>query len=113
MSELTIDDILRNANKNKEVQSIKTASKKAGRKPLDPEKRMDQRVILYFSKKQLEEIEEAANRFDKKLGTFIKDTFYEAFNESKSKIEEIDKFIDSLNEEEIGELIKKYLMAKK
>lgn len=108
---LSIDEVLKAATQKEEVQSIKTASKKAGRKPLDPDDRADQRVVLYFSRNQLREIKKAAKRFDKNLGTFIKDTFYEVFQENQPG--EIDKFIESLNEEEIGKLLKTYLSQRK
>ena len=109
--EMTVDQILAAAQKE-EVQSIKTATKRAGRKPKDPRDVADKRVVLYFSENQLEKVEEYCHQTRQRLGTFIKDTFLNAFEGKKDEVGEIQKFIDSLDEEEIGKIVKNYLAGR-
>jgi len=113
MSGITIDDVLKDVNKNEEVQSIKTASKKAGR-PKKEGERASERVVIYLTPSQLKELEDYCHETRQKVGTFIKDTFFEKFyGEKKEEKDIFEEFIERLDEREIGELIKKYLMAKK
>lgn len=92
------------------VQSAKNPrGKNVGRKPKDPRDVANKRVVLYFSENQLEKVDEYCHQTRQKLGTFIKDTFLNAFEGKKDEVGEIQKFIDSLDEEEIGRLVKAYL----
>jgi guanylate kinase len=111
MSEITIDDVLKNAGKSEEVQSIKTATKRAGRPPKGSSA-ATKRVVIYLTPEQLEEIEDHCHKTRQKVGTFIKETFFEGFKGEKKEANEIEKFIENLNEREIGEVVKNYLLGK-
>jgi len=112
IEQLSIDDVL-NAKKTngEEVQTIKTATKRAGR-PRKSTERASERVVIYFTPSQLEEIETHCHRTKQKVGTFIKDVFTSNFGGEKKKGREIDKFIDRLGEEEIGKVFKDFLKSR-
>jgi len=108
MSDINIEDAL-NAESTEEVQVQHKATKNAGR-PLKEGEKADKRVVIYLTASQLEEVEEYCYRNRKKVGSFIKETFFNTFNETAEKTQsEIDNFVDSVDSEKLGEAIKSFL----
>jgi len=109
--QISIDDVLSAATGSEEVQSIKTATKRAGR-PRRATEKASERVVIYFTPSQLEEIEEHCYKTKQKVGTFVKDVFFAHFAGEKRKGTAVEKFIDRLSEEELGRVVKEYLKSR-
>jgi len=109
--QISIDDVLSAASGSEEVQSIKTATKRAGR-PRQKEERATERLVIYLTPGQLEEIEEHCFTTKQKVSTFVKDVFFEAFKGEKRKANAVGRFIDRLDEKELGMVVKEYLKSK-
>ena len=111
-----IDDVLNDVEKNETIQSLENTTKRAGRKTERGEK-ADQRVTIYLTKSQLEEVEKFCFNNRLKIGTYIKDVFFETFNNEKRKNEletlNIEKYLKEQNAEKIGKIVLEALMPKK
>ena len=104
---MTIDDMFDAVEGTEEMQTVKTATKDAGRPRKDPDEVANKRVVLYFTPPQLEEVEEVCFRSKQKVGTFIKDTFFNEFGESSEATQdEITRFINNVDEKKLGEIVK-------
>jgi len=112
---ISIDDVLNDTKENKQVQQLKHTTKKAGRKVERGEK-ADQRVTIYLTKSQLDEVEKYCFNNRLKVGTYIKDIFFEVFANEKRKNEteimDINKYLSQQNAEQLGRLIIDYLKPK-
>ncbi len=82
---------------------------RAGR-PLKDGEKTDKRVVLYFTETQLREIEDHCHSIRQKVGTYIKGIFLNQFDGTKGK-SDTEKFIDNIDEKELGGIIKKYLKS--
>lgn len=111
-----IDDVLKDTIQKEQVQSLDRTTKPAGRKTERGEK-ADQRVTIYLTKSQLDEVEKFCFNNRLKVGTYIKDVFFEVFNNEKRKNEvetlNIEKYLKEQNPEAIGKLVLNALMPKK
>ena len=94
---------------------LEDKKRKAGRKTISDEK-ADQRVTIYLTKKQLNEIENYCFNNRLKVGTYIKDTFFNDFDKKKGKqkkeILDIEKYLGEQSEEKIGRLVLEFLKPK-
>jgi len=114
--ELSLDDVIANQEKTKNIQTLDSATKRAGR-PRQTDEKADQRVTLYFTKSDIEEIEKFCFNERVKVGTYIKDTFLNNFTSDKEiqdkNILDIEKYLNEQNPKELGEAILKMLSPKK
>jgi len=105
-NEITIDDVLK-SSKKEDHQKLSTATKRAGR-PRQTAEKATNRVTLYLTDSQLEAVENHCHKTKQKIGTYIKDLFFEAFEKKRSR-SDLDRFLSALSEEEIGRLVIDYL----
>ena len=114
MSEISLADILN--EEKEEVQTLHAATKRAGR-PRAATEKATERVTLYFTKSDLERVEKYCHNERLKVGTFIKDTFFNSFNkkedEQAEQILNIDKYLSEQDPEELGQMILNYLKPQK
>lgn len=111
-----IDDVLKNTKEKEQMQTLQSTTKRAGRK-MEKGERADQRVTIYLTKSQLDEVEKFCFNNRLKIGTYIKDIFFETFEKEKRKNEieilSIEKYLKEQNPETIGKLVLNALMPKK
>jgi len=94
---------------NEDVQVLDKATKTAGR-PLKNGEKAKNRVVIYLTDTQIEEIEYYCYKNRKKIGTYIKELFFSTFYEIKDKEENnIDNFINNIDSKLLGEKIKNFL----
>lgn len=104
---ISFDDILTDDG---EIQTMKKDTPKRGRPP-KKEESANKRVVLYFTPSQLEEVDEYCYRNRVKTGTFIKETFFNAFTGKKKDQDIIKEWVNNLDEKEVGALLKTYLLG--
>ncbi len=113
---IKIDDVIKDVEYNsKEIQSLSKTTKKAGR-PTNNGEKADQRVTIYLTKTQLEEVEKFCFNNRLKIGTYIKNVFFEVFFNEKRKNENeilnIKKYLQEQNPEQIGKIVINALLPK-
>ncbi len=101
---VTIDAVLEDAE---------TVVKKQGR-PRDNAEKADKRVVIYLTASQLEDLEEYCFKTKRKVGTYIKETFLDQFYRTAEKDKDaIKTFVDKIDAEELGKVVKEFLRGKK
>ena len=106
--EISIDDAL-NATSSEEVQVQNKAKKDAGR-PLKGDEKADKRVVVYLTETQMTNVQDHCFRTKQKVSTFIRDTFFQVFDENaEAQQNEIENFIKNISAEKLGDMVKDFL----
>jgi len=96
------------ANKKHVTSHDKATKRTAGRKAKPKGEKFDRRTVVYFKEEQFETINEYCDLLNISVNEFIRDTVMEKLNQQDSE-EVIDTFIDGIDAEELGKVVKEFL----
>lgn len=106
---MDINDVLKRGVTGDEVHTVDKALQKVGRPTTDePAKN---RVLLYLTDSQVSAIEAHCKATNQKVGTFIKTTFLNAFENKKEDSDAIQEFIKGFDNKKIANAVKKTLLG--
>ena len=105
-----ITDVVKEREDVQSLKNVVKQEKKVGRPRVDGAVK-NKKIVLYLTPEQHDDISDYCHAHRLKVSSYIKDTFFEQFYRELEK-SDIERFIESIDEEKLGRVVKDWLANK-